>query len=153
MTEDQQTENAVGLIFQHVARLRNRLYDRGVEGHGLTSAQVYAINHLFRQDGRSQVELAGLLGIGTVALSGLVDRMEGAGWVARQPDPKDRRTKRIWLTDAARAKRPALEKAARAVNDTSLAGFSPEEVETLLDMLRRVRTNLTEALDPPAGTG
>jgi len=149
MTDEKTKENSVGLIFQHIARLRNRVFEKQVEPYGLTTAQVYAVNHLLDNDGLSQVELARLVGIGTVALSGLVDRMEAAGLVVRKPDPQDRRTKRVWLTDRMRDMRPQVLGAALKVNDASLEGFTAEEVDTLLDMLRRIRTNLTDRLEEP----
>ena len=91
MSDQDKIEKRVGLIFQHVARLRSRLYDQKLAPHGLTSAQVFALNYLMRQDGLTQVELARYLGIGTVAVSGLIDRLEAAKWVVRKPDPRDRR--------------------------------------------------------------
>lgn len=146
-------DKKIGLIFQHVARLRNRFIDRQVQPHGITSAQVYVVNHLLREDGLTQVELARLLGIGTVAVSAQVDRMEAAGWVAREPDPRDRRSKRVWLRPSAKDKRPVLGAAYSELNKVSLEGLSDQEIETLIALLRRVRDNLRRACgegEPPA---
>src|SRR5690554_960644 len=80
-------DHKIGLMFQHIARLRNRYFDKLMAPHDLTSAQVRVINLLLRQQGMSQVELARILGIGTVAVSAQLDRMEKNGWVTRKPDP------------------------------------------------------------------
>lgn len=145
MTENDSIENQVGLVFQHVARLRTRYFDQQLARHGLTSAQVYAINYLLREDGLTQVELSRLLGIGTVAVSGLVDRLEGNGWVQRKPDARDRRSNRVWLTGKVSEKVGNMQQAALAVNQASFAGMTPEEADALVKGLRRVRDNLKSA--------
>lgn len=158
MSTQEKVEKHVGLIFQHVARLRTRLYDQKMAPHGLTSAQVFALNYLMREDGLTQVELARYLGIGTVAVSGLIDRLETAGWVQRKPDARDRRSNRVWLLPAAEEKKQVLRQAADAVNAASMEGLSEAEIDQLLDLMHRIRKNLTTALKddpdlilPPAG--
>ena len=144
--EDQLTEHETGLIFQHVARQRIKLLDALLAPHGLTSAQVYLLNRLLQEDGRTQVELARLLGIGTVAVSGMVDRLEAADWVERRPDGRDRRTKRIFLKASATSKKHVLSEAAAQVNALSFETLTNAEVDQLLSLMRRVRGNLRDAL-------
>ncbi|MDF1802051.1 MarR family winged helix-turn-helix transcriptional regulator [Thalassovita sp.] len=146
MTDQDNVEKHVGLIFQHVARLRSRLYDQKVTAHGLTSAQVFALNYLMQEDGLTQVTLARYLGIGTVAVSGLIDRLEAAQWVVRKPDPRDRRSNRIWLLPSVDEKRQVMREAADAVNAAAMAGFTEEEIDLLLSMMHRMHQNLLDAL-------
>lgn len=146
MSTQEKVEKHVGLIFQHVARLRARLYDQKLATHGLTSAQVFALNYLIRENGLTQVKLARYLGIGTVAVSGLIDRLETAGWVIRKPDDRDRRSNRIWLLPAAEEKKQVLSEAAEMVNTASMAGLSEAEIDQLLSLMHRIRKNLLEAL-------
>ena len=143
--EESQSENEAGLVFQHVARQRIKLLDAFLAPHWLTSAQVYLLNRLLQGDGRTQVALARLLGIGTVAVSGMVDRLEAADWVERRPDGKDRRTKRVFLKASATSKKHVLSEAAAQVNALSFATLSDAEVDQLLTLMRRVRGNLRAA--------
>jgi DNA-binding MarR family transcriptional regulator len=48
-------------------------------------------------------DLADQLGVGLATTSGIVDRLEKRGLVARRVDPDDRRVRRIGLTDEGRA--------------------------------------------------
>jgi DNA-binding MarR family transcriptional regulator len=146
MSDQDKIEKHIGLIFQHVARLRSRLYDKSVAPHGLTSAQVYALNYLMQEDGLTQVELARYLGIGTVAVSGLIDRLEAAGWVVRKPDQRDRRSNRIWLQPAAEQKKQLLHEAADAVNEASMEGLTPDEIDQLLTTMHKIRENLLDRM-------
>lgn len=146
MNKPKETEQHIGLIFQHIARQRTKLYDQTLAPHGLTSAQVFVINHLLDTDGLTQVELANLAGIGTVAMSGLIDRLEAHEWVVRRADPRDRRSKQIWLMPVVESKKGELFKAAEEINKISMATLSPDEVDLFLSIMRRIRANLTEAL-------
>ncbi len=143
---DRRVDHKIGLLFQHIARLRNRYFDTLVAAHDLTSAQVRVINLLLRQQGMSQVELARILGIGTVAVSAQLDRMEKNGWVARKPDLNDRRSKRVWLTEAGLAKKTLLTDSFTQLNDVAFDGLTEAEIDTLVTSLRRVRQNLETAL-------
>lgn len=137
----------IGLNFQHIARLRNRFFDKLMTPHNLTAAQVRVMNLLLRRQGLSQVELARILGIGTVAVSTLLDRMERDGWVVRKPDSKDRRSNRVWLTEAGIAKEQVLVEGFTYLNDVAFDGFTDAELDLLVDLLRRTRINLAKACD------
>lgn len=147
MNEQKQQDLEPGFIFQRVARQRLRLTDKRLAPYNLTSAQVFLLNWLLHKDGMSQKELAQRLGVGTVAVSGMVDRLEVAALVYRGEDPNDRRAKKVWLKDAARTNQDLLARIAKEINDVSFAGMSATEIKTLLGLMERVRANLANALD------
>jgi DNA-binding MarR family transcriptional regulator len=66
----------------------------------LTLTQIKILMLLSRHGNISGVELAGLLGVGLAALSGMVDRLVSQDLVARTEDLHDRRVRRIGLTRA-----------------------------------------------------
>lgn len=69
----------------------------------LSAGDYLALKHLFVADGpMGPVELGRLLGLTSGAATGLVDRLQRAGWVQRAPHPDDRR--RQILTTTARAR-------------------------------------------------
>ncbi len=100
--------------------------------------------HLQRHEGINQSGLAELLELEPMTIARLVDRMEEAGLVHRRADPADRRAKRLFLTERAK---PMLERG-RALGDEvygeAFAGFDPAKREGLVDLLLRVRGNLSE---------
>ena len=104
--EGRRRDHKIGLMFQYIARLRNRYFDKLVAPH---------------------------------------DLMEKNGWVVRKPDPQDRRSNRVWLTEAGRAKKPVLEEGFAHLNDVAFAGLSDAEVAALVEALRKVRLNLENA--------
>lgn len=71
--------------------------------HGITAAQYNVLSALIAAGaGISQRELGDMLVVDRSNVTGLVDRMEKAGWLRRADDPADRRVYRVELTTAGR---------------------------------------------------
>ena len=75
-------------------------------------------------------------------LSRTLDRMEGAGFLARRPHPDSRRAFLIDLTPLGQEKADAVCARLAVWDEELLAGFSEEELEWLRDALRRMNDNL-----------
>jgi MarR family 2-MHQ and catechol resistance regulon transcriptional repressor len=70
---------------------------------GLSGAQYNLLNVVARAaGGLSQRELSDCLVVDRSNVTGLLDRMEQAGWVKRTDHPADRRIYRVVLTEAGR---------------------------------------------------
>ena len=72
----------------------------------------------------------------------MLARMERDGLIRRTPDPDDRRSSRIALTDGAVARLPEAIATLLRGNHDALAGFAPEEIAQLVALLDRLITNL-----------
>lgn len=144
--EELQTSRETGIVFQVIARQRIKVLDRILSKHSLTTAQVYLLNCLLREDGQTQISLSRELGIGTVAVSGMIDRLEASDWVERRADPNDRRSKRVWLRESAKSRKKVLAEAHNELDKISYAGLTNAEIAQLLDLMRRVRKNLNDSL-------
>lgn len=82
-------------------------------------------------------ELAAVLACDNSNVTGLVDRLEARGLVARQASPEDRRVKRVVLTPAgARLRGELLERVGHPPD--GFERLSPAEQRQLRDLLRRV---------------
>ena len=73
---------------------------------GITEAQFNVLMILDDYRGRSfrQHELAEILVVNRASAGSVLERMERNGWIARAPDPEDRRAMRISMTRAGSAK-------------------------------------------------
>lgn len=71
-------------------------------------------------------------------LVGILNDLQSAGLVVREPDPKDRRKNAVSLTDEGARLLKRCEKAAREANDTLLAPLSSAERERFTDLLIRI---------------
>lgn len=134
---------SLGFVVHDVARMMRWEFDRRAAGVGLTRSQWSVLVHLFRTDGIQQKELAELLDITAITLTGLLDRLERDGWVERRADPVDRRAKRVYLTEKVAPVMKELRGLGRDVRKVALAGLSDSEQQTLMNLLLKVRSNLS----------
>jgi MarR family transcriptional regulator, multiple antibiotic resistance protein MarR len=98
-------------------------------------------------------DLAAEFAVGVGAVSKSIDRMESRGWVTREPNPNDRRSAILALTEEGRA----IADAADATFETRLAQIiaaaaSPEQVTAAADVLAALRAALErDNLGTPTG--
>ena len=137
-------ERRFGFLLHDVARLMRKRIDARVRGAGLTRAQWQALAYLRRQEGINQSGLAELLELEPITVGRLVDRMEEAGWVERRADAADRRVHRLYTTERARPVLKQLETIGREVLEEILIGISEDEREQMIDLLLRIRGNLSD---------
>ena len=133
-----------GFILHDVARLLRTTFDRRVRRLGLTRSQWWVLNHLFRNDGAIQSELADTLEIEKATLGRLLDRLEEKGWIRREADSQDRRAKRVFLTEEVEPALKAMRAAAAELRRDALAGMSAAQRDTFVDLLLTVKSNLAQ---------
>jgi MarR family transcriptional regulator, transcriptional regulator for hemolysin len=147
---DVELDRAFGFVVHDVARLLAKRFDQRAKSLGLTRAQWRALAFLAREEGINQARLADILEVEPITLVRLVDRMEEAGWLMRRPHPTDRRLRLLFLTEKARAIFARMRVIGAAVREDALAGLTSEEHDRLIDLLLRVRTNLSEPSSEPS---
>ncbi|WP_189304474.1 MarR family winged helix-turn-helix transcriptional regulator [Streptomyces cinerochromogenes] len=80
-------------------RLYNALNDRLRERHGIVTSQFEFLRFLRDHPGARVADIAAEFAIGVGATSKSADRLEKQGWIVRQPNPSDRRSSLLALTD------------------------------------------------------
>jgi DNA-binding MarR family transcriptional regulator len=131
-----------GFILNDVARLMRTVFDRRVKRLGFTRSQWWVLNHLFRNDGATQSELADILEVKKATLGRLLDRMEQKGWIRREGDVGDRRAKRVFLTEEVDPAIKTMRAAAAEVRRDALAGLAAAQQEQFVDALLAIKANL-----------
>jgi DNA-binding MarR family transcriptional regulator len=92
----------------------------------------------------TQLALANKLGIDRTVMTYLLDDLEKAGVIERQPDPADRRARRIVATAAGRATLCELQRKLRHVEEMVLGALPENERAAFRSMLRTVAVSLDE---------
>lgn len=88
---------------QRAARALARRFDAAFRPLDLTSGQFSLLMSLNRPEPPAMGEVAALLAIDRTTLTAALKPLERRGLVAAAADPKDRRNRRLALTDAGRA--------------------------------------------------
>jgi MarR family transcriptional regulator for hemolysin len=139
--------NTIVSLLHETARLARSRYDRELRARlpGMTCARCAVLVRLAQHKGFNQAALAQILEIRPTTVVRLLDRLESAGFVARSPDPDDRRAHVLAPTAKASAVIKSIHDLNRKTDDEVQLGISSEEVSQLRALLSRVRTHLATA--------
>lgn len=135
--------DSLGFLLADVARLLRQAFRQSLEGSSLTFAQARALLYVARREGVRQVELADMLEVQPITLARLVDQLEEAGLVRRQPDPADRRAYQLYLTPAAQPQLEAIEKVLLGIRRQAMAGLQDDEAAVAIAALKKMQSNLS----------
>jgi DNA-binding MarR family transcriptional regulator len=131
------------LLDQHYARAIERELDSAGFGD-LRTGQAKAFPFV-PADGIQVGELAQRAGVRKQSMAEAVDALVASGYLERRPNPTDRRSRLVYLTERGKAARPAAVKAGDRVEATWAKLTSPALIEelraglhTLLDRLAEV---------------
>ena len=102
----------------------------------LTNLQHLVLEALWYREGFTASELGKFLVLDKATLSGVLERLEDAGWVEKRPDPGDRRVVHLYPSAKAEAQKEALIELRKAANEKLLSVFTLEEQILLKRFLR-----------------
>ncbi len=129
------------MLAQTCKYLRARVHT-SLDEIGLYRGQQFVLCALWEREGITHSELASKLHVQPATVTNALKRMEQAGLVVRRHDARDHRVSRVYLTDAGRDIREAVERVWGELEAQTFAGFSAEERARLCDFLCRIRENL-----------
>jgi len=138
--------HSLDFLLAQVSRLHRQRAHELLDKLGLYRGQPPVLFALWEQDGLTHRELAEQLEITPATMTRMIQRMEKAGFVQRQPDASDQRLSRVYLTDAGRTVRVELESVWQRMDVECFNGFSDEERVVLRGFLLRLRANLSQVI-------
>jgi len=133
------------LLDEQAAHLLRRAHQRAsavflnlLGEHQLTPTQFFAMARLYEIGQLSQNRLGRLAAMDPATIQGVIQRLTDRGYIARMPDPLDRRRMVLRLTESGRAVVGGLLEGAHRVDAEVLGPLSVEERATFLKLLRRI---------------
>jgi DNA-binding MarR family transcriptional regulator len=126
--------SAQGVLFSHAVAARV----------GIASSDLECLDIILLSQRAAPGDLAKATGLTTGAMTGVLDRLEQAGFVQRQRDAVDRR--KVWITALPEVERqiaPLFQALAAAI-DAVLADYDTATLETLEEFYQRARQVLVQ---------
>lgn len=147
-------QDSVGYLMRRVMQSIAQLADERLLPHGLTHGQWMPLFLLLKnKDAPATVAtLARDLNVDPGAATRMLDRLEKKGFIGRCRSTEDRRVVHVTLTEEGRRVAGEVPKVLSQVLNDHLAGFSHDEWQLLLVLLRRMLAN-AEALPTAAPSG
>ena len=146
MARDLNSSLRFGFLIHDVSRLRRVVVDRALKPLGITRSQWWVLAFLSRRDGMTQTALAADLDLTKVAIGGLLDRMEDAGFVERRADRNDGRARRVYLTRAGAKMVNTIREKVESTELEILSRVPEEQLNQAADTLRTLKDTLLEML-------
>ena len=131
-----------GYALTHVCKAHYRRARTLLDEIGLYRGQQFVLCALWEEEGLTHSALADRLHVHPATVTNALKRMERSGFLERRPDPDDQRVSRVYLTEAGRDIRAAVERIWTELEQQTFEGFSEEERDALEAYLERIRENL-----------
>lgn len=138
------TREIQSLLRDLISRLQ-KVNDAVAARVDLKSGDIEVLDLVARYGPMTPTEVSATMGIHPATLTGVIDRLEASGWLARVPAPEDRR--RIHL-QALRDRGPELVRLYAPMNRSLseiLSALTPEQLAVIRDFLRDAAAAGTEA--------
>lgn len=138
-------KNAIGYLLINLAwQVKEKLRrDFANQGFDLSSDQFAVLIRLWAQNGLTQSELSEKTCKNKSNLTRILDSMEKKGLVSRKPNPNDRRSFCIELTETGSDLEKKLIPIASKTHEALFGNFSSEEEKQLRSVLGKLEKNLS----------
>lgn len=132
----------LGFLAADIARLQNTYLRRTMKKLGASHAQWGMLGQLALHQGITQMDLAKILGLSKVAVTGLVNRVVRAGWAERRLDDRDRRVRRLFLTGKAKKAVAAMREKVDVMTGRSMGHISDLQGQEVVRVLEGIKERL-----------
>lgn len=134
-----------GFLISRIKQTGTRIFDHMLVESGIDAfngAQGRILYVLWQNDEISISSLSAQTSLANTTLTSMLDRMENSELIIRKPDPKDRRSRLIALTDKAKKLQEDYERISQRMNELYYSDFTEFEIVQFESYLQRVLDNL-----------
>lgn len=115
-----------------------RMYGQQAARVDITTSIGFVLLNIDPAQGTPTTKIAPLLGLEARSLTRLLKSMEAKGLIYRQPDPNDRRSVRICLTDLGLERRETSRLSVRHFNHVMQDEIAPQDLITFFKVVRMI---------------
>ena len=138
-------KESVGKYIASIYRNSQCIINKKLEGYDIGSGQHDFLYSICKNEGISQTELSKQLYIGKATTAKTVKHLEKIGYIRREKDPEDKRVYRLYLTEKGHEIAPLVNEVYGGMLDLYGKGFSQEEYEHIVHILKKILGNLHDA--------
>ncbi len=156
-TPARDADSADTAFFTDLVRCETRLYNQFNDelraAHGIVTSQYEFLHHLRDHENTRTTDMAAEFAIGVGAVSKAMDRLAARGLLTRIPNPANRRSTILTLTDEGRALADAVEATfQRRLAEILTAAAAPAQIGAAASVLALLRAALErDGLGTPVG--
>lgn len=137
-------DDCIFFQFAKAYQLSSRFLTQKVSELNLTSVQAMVLGFLTEEDQISSSELGKRAELDSATLTGILDRLEAAGFLERKSNPDDRRSIHIHLTPKGKALGRETTELLIAANREFLQMLNEKQIKELFSIIQTLRLSGTQ---------
>lgn len=141
-------ERELAFLLVDAGRKFNDAYDQKMKPLGLTRSQWRVVAYVSRTPGISQTELAASIECSRMAITSLLDRMQGKGLIERKAVEGDRRLRAVFLTRKGESLVKEMNRTAVTILDQVFASTTTNDRKRLQQLLETIKSNAAAMMNP-----
>lgn len=108
----------------------------------LTKGQYLYLVRICENPGIIQEKLAEMIKVDRSTAARAIKKLESNGFIEKKADINNKKIKKLYPTVKGKSVYPFIKRENNHSNQVALQGFSDEEIESIYNLLQRVRTNI-----------
>lgn len=125
-----------------IARALDSISNIEFKEYDLTKGQYLYLVRICENPGIIQEKLAEMIKVDRTTAARAIKKLEESGFVEKKDDEQNKKIKKLFPTEKGKNVFPFIRRENEYSNSVALAGFSDSEVDTILQLLQRVRKNV-----------
>jgi DNA-binding MarR family transcriptional regulator len=125
-----------------IARALDSISNIEFKEYDLTKGQYLYLVRICENPGIIQEKLAEMIKVDRTTAARAIQKLELTGFIEKKEDEHNKKIKKLLPTEKGMNVYPFIRRENDHSNQVALEGFSEEEVETIFNLLQRVRTNI-----------
>ncbi len=130
----------------------SRMYNQKAANEDFTTSIGFVLINIHSKDGTAATKIAPLIGLESRSLTRMLKSMEEKGLIFKKPDPIDKRSVRIFLTDEGKRKKEISVQTIKAFNTQVREVVSGKELEVFFSVIQKINKVIeniqTEPINP-----
>ncbi|CAH0187432.1 Transcriptional regulator SlyA [Peribacillus frigoritolerans] len=125
-----------------IARALDSISNIEFKEHDLTKGQYLYLVRICENPGMIQEKLAEMIKVDRTTAARAIKKLEINGFIEKKEDRHNKKIKKLFPTEKGKSIYPFIKRENDYSNTVALEGLSEREVETISDLLQRVRKNV-----------
>ncbi|MFS0669554.1 MarR family transcriptional regulator [Peribacillus frigoritolerans] len=125
-----------------IARALDSISNIEFKEHDLTKGQYLYLVRICENPGMIQEKLAEMIKVDRTSAARAIKKLEINGFIEKKEDKHNKKIKKLFPTEKGKSVYPFIKRENDYSNTVALEGLSEREVETISDLLQRVRKNV-----------
>jgi DNA-binding MarR family transcriptional regulator len=135
---------SIGKWISTIYRRSQIFINKNLDRYDLTSSQYLTLLIIQQNEGINQETISHELFLDKATIARSVIKCVKQGYIKRDVDPNDKRAYILFLTQKGQKVIPSIRKVLDQTSDIFLVGFSKQEKQQALELLKKMYQNITE---------